>query len=64
MKIQQRLERFEHMSVAQIPGCARAVIHDPIVAFGIGDQARVLNSVEEPLSIVLGIGAALVHEVQ
>ena len=52
------------MSVAQIPGGARTVIHDPVIAFGIGDEARVLHRIEEPFAVVLGVGLALVHQVQ
>src|SRR5256885_16694452 len=51
------------MTVAQIPGGARAVIHDPVIALGVGDEASVLHGIQEPLSIVLGIGPLLPQEI-
>ena len=42
--------------VAQIPGRARAVIHDAIIALGVGDQPRILHRVQETLAVMLGIG--------
>ena len=63
MMREQGLQGFEHVSVAQIPRRARAVIHDAVIAFGIGDQAGVLYRVEEPLAVVGGIGLLLAHQI-
>src|SRR5689334_17571398 len=51
-RLNQMLQRLEHMRVAQVPGFRAAVIHDAIIALGGGDQARVLRCVEEAFAIV------------
>ena len=60
---EQRLQRLEHMAVAQIPGCARAIIHDPIILLGICDQPGILHGIHEPLTVAFGIRAALMQEI-
>ena len=49
---QDVLQRLEHMAVAQVPGGARAIVHDAVVVLGIGDETRILRGIEEPLTIV------------
>src|SRR5215218_8831370 len=44
-RLEQVLESFEHVGVAQIPGLRAAIIHDAVVALSRGDQACVLRSV-------------------
>ncbi len=60
---QQVLQGLEHVAVAQIPGGARAVVHDAIVAFGVRDQSRVLHGVHESLAVVLRVGPALSQKI-
>ena len=48
---QKLLQRLEHVTVTQIPGFRRPVIHDSVVALGAGDQARVLCCIEETLTL-------------
>jgi hypothetical protein len=42
----QRLERLDHVAVAQVPRFDPAAEHPPVVAFGVLHQARVLLGVE------------------
>ena len=51
------------MAVSQIPRRARAVIHDAVILFSICDEPGVLDSIQEPLAVVLGIGAMFAQEV-
>ena len=40
-----------------------AVIHDAVVALGVGDDAGVLRGVEETLAVVLGVVEGVAHHV-
>ena len=48
---QELLERLEHMPVAQVPGLGRSVIHDPVIALGRGNEARILRGIEEIFTV-------------
>lgn len=56
VECQQVLQRREHMLVAQIPGRTRTIIHDAIIALGIGDETGVLHRVEKAFAVTLGVG--------
>jgi hypothetical protein len=60
---EQRLHGFEHVAVAQIPGCARAIVHDAIVTLGVGNEAGVLHRVHEALAVALRIIATLMQKI-
>src|SRR6266508_1530932 len=59
----QGLERLEHVTVAQIPRRARAVIHDPIVPLGIRNEPGILDRVHEALAVLLGVFPALLQKI-
>ena len=63
VKGEQGLQRLEHMAVAQIPGCAGAIIHDPIILLGVCDQPGILHGIHEPLTIAIGVRTALVQKI-
>src|SRR5947208_5228213 len=42
----QRLQRVEHVTVAQIPGFCRTAVHQPVIALGGADDAGILRRVE------------------
>jgi hypothetical protein len=60
---QQRLERVEHVGVSQVPRRRRAVIHRPVIPFGVGDDAGVLSRVEEALTVFESIVEAFFEHV-
>ena len=55
VEAQQRLERLEHVLVAEIPGGAPAIVHDAIVGLGVRDDPRVADRVEEVLAVAGGV---------
>ena len=50
---EQVLERLGHVAVAQVPALRAAVVHDPVVVLGRGDQPRVHRRVEHLAVAVL-----------
>ena len=56
MVLQHILQRLEHMGIAKVPGCARAVVHEPIILFGFGNEPRILSGIEEGFTITQFIG--------
>ena len=59
---QHRLERLEHVLVAQVPGRCRAVVHHPIVALGVGDDFGIALCVEESLRVMRRRFHSLTHD--
>ena len=57
----ERLQRVEHVRVAQVPGRRRAIVHRAVVALGVRDEARVLGRVEEPLAVLSRVVDALLR---
>ena len=55
VKIEQPLERVEHMLIAQVPRIDRTVIHDAVIALGIGRQSSVFHGVEKAIAVAFGI---------
>src|SRR5436190_8166272 len=55
MRLEQMSESFEHVCIAQIPRFCTAIVHDPIVALGGGDQACVLRGVKKAFTILIDI---------
>ena len=51
------------MTIAQVPGPARAVIPDSAILLGVGDEPRILHRIQESFAVVFGIGAVLVQEI-
>jgi hypothetical protein len=51
------------MTVAQIPGCAGAIIHDSIILLGVCDQPGILHGIHEPFTIAIGIRETLLQEI-
>ena len=45
--LDERVERFRHMTIAQVPGFDAAPEHRAIVGFSVLDQPRVLLGKEE-----------------
>src|SRR4051794_14199942 len=43
------------MRIAQVPGLRAAIVHDAVITFGGGDEARVLRSIEEALPVLLRV---------
>src|SRR5205823_15119723 len=44
---EQRVQRLEHVLIAQIPGSRRAVVERAIVLLSIGNEPGVLRGIEE-----------------
>ena len=63
VKRQQILQRREHVLVAQVPGCARTVIHNPIITLRVRNEARILYGVKEALAVARGIGDTLFQQI-
>src|SRR3546814_15406006 len=51
----KRLERFEHVPVAQVPALGRAAVHGTVIAFGGANDPGVLHGVEPALAVLLEI---------
>ena len=62
MEGQQRLQRLEHVGVAQVPRRARPVVHDAVVTLGVRNEARILHGIEDPLAVALRVCALLLQQ--
>ena len=51
------------MLIAMIPGLVGAVVHDPIISFGIGNQPRVLHCIQKTGAVVLRIFETLLQKI-
>jgi hypothetical protein len=63
VKVEQCLQRFKHVSVAQIPGGAASVVHDPVVTLGVRHQAGILHRIHKALAVMLGVVALFVENI-
>ena len=54
---------LEHMAVAEIPGLGAAIVHDPIIALGGGDQARILGGIQKTVAVVRLVIELLLQQV-
>lgn len=58
-RIENGAEGLEHMGVAQIPALGRAIIHDPVVGFGITDQPGIGGRIQPVVAVFPGGQASL-----
>src|SRR5712671_1083594 len=55
VEIEEPFESIEHMFIAKVPRIDGTVIHEAIVALGVGDQPSILHSIEETIAVARGI---------
>ena len=57
--LEQMLERLEHIRVTQVSTLRAAIIHDPVIEVGRGDEPRVLRRVKKIVRVRFCIIKAL-----
>ena len=64
VKLEERLQGVEHVTVTQIPRRHLAVVHHAVVTLRIGHQPRVLGRIQEALAVAQCVLEPALHHVE